>query len=471
MKTTKKILALLLAVCMIAAMMAIPALAADKVSLKIEDADADSYAGYLLMTSTDDGTNYGYTVNSKYHNVMVAALGKTSMTDAEIIAAIGALDDAGVRTFADALYEEITDGSLEADETVTGNTAKDVAQGYWLFADTTVHTDEKVTSLVLLNTAGSEGLVTSAKKDLPTVEKTADKETASIGDVVTFTITGTTDNYSDSYETYFFNFYDTLTDMTYVADSIAFSFTDGNGVASTDFTATCSDGKTLTITSGDLKGKIKADTVITVTYKATLDATAAKKTTQDGVNSVYVKYSNNPYSSGLGESTPDVVNVYTYNFDLVKYTKDSSTNKLLDGATFQLLSGTDTVKFEKDTDGNYVVSKATTASADLVVTNGYVRVYGLGDGEYTLTETVVPANYNKAEDITVEIDGANLYATLDTTAKTYTEGGVAVLNSSGTELPETGGIGTTLFIVFGALAVMTAGIFLVTNQRMKKEGF
>ena len=243
MKTTKKILALLLAVVLVAAMMAVPALAADKVSLKIEDDDADTYAGYLLMTSTDDGTNFGYTVNSKYHNVMVAALGKTSMTDAEIIAAIGALDDAGVRTFADALYEKITDGSLAADETVTGNTAKDVAQGYWLFADTTKHTDEKVTSLVLLNTAGSKDLTTSAKKDLPTVEKTADKKTASIGDVVTFTITGTTDNYSDSYETYYFHFYDTLTDMTYVADSIAFSFTDGNGVASTDFTATCSDGK------------------------------------------------------------------------------------------------------------------------------------------------------------------------------------------------------------------------------------
>ena len=44
-------------------------------------------------------------------------------------------------------------------------------------------------------------------------------------------------------------------------------------------------------------------------------------------------------------------------------------------------------------------------------------------------------------------------------------------NNKGTVLPETGGIGTTLFITLGALAVIGTGLFLVTNKRISKENF
>lgn len=43
-----------------------------------------------------------------------------------------------------------------------------------------------------------------------------------------------------------------------------------------------------------------------------------------------------------------------------------------------------------------------------------------------------------------------------------------VENKSGTELPSTGGMGTTLFYVGGAALVAGAGILLVTKKRMNK---
>ena len=43
-----------------------------------------------------------------------------------------------------------------------------------------------------------------------------------------------------------------------------------------------------------------------------------------------------------------------------------------------------------------------------------------------------------------------------------------VINESGTELPSTGGIGTTMFYVFGTILVAAAGILLVSRRRMSE---
>ena len=92
----------------------------------------------------------------------------------------------------------------------------------------------------------------------------------------------------------------------------------------------------------------------------------------------------------------------------------------------------------------------------------------------SLEETAAPAGYNQLiKDITIVLkeDGS---ATIDDAASTpeadrsLTAG---VANSTGTMLPETGGIGTVIFVALGALAVICAGVFLVTNKRMSKESF
>ena len=110
---------------------------------------------------------------------------------------------------------------------------------------------------------------------------------------------------------------------------------------------------------------------------------------------------------------------------------------------------------------------------------GKITFKGLGLGTYYLHETEAPAGYNKLkEDRTVEITAeiGDIKAQYDTTTEGETttsvykpETGIQVINKNGLELPETGGIGTTIFYVVGGLLVVGAGVLLVTKKRMNGE--
>ena len=87
---------------------------------------------------------------------------------------------------------------------------------------------------------------------------------------------------------------------------------------------------------------------------------------------------------------------------------------------------------------------------------------GLANGTYTLVEKTVPAGYNKAEDQTFIIaEHTYTAANLEQTAQ--------VVNNAGSVLPSTGGIGTTIFYIVGAVLVIGAGIVLVTRRRISFE--
>ncbi len=136
----------------------------------------------------------------------------------------------------------------------------------------------------------------------------------------------------------------------------------------------------------------------------------------------------------------------------------------------------------------YVITTETsTTYAEAFVDDKGVLVFGgLKEGKYTITEIVVPDGYNPIDPIKLNIvfvpgtPATSSSAAVDpqfyieelydandpSSEKTMT---IDVINVKGTQLPETGGVGTTLFITFGALAVMFAGVLLVTNKRISKE--
>jgi len=130
-----------------------------------------------------------------------------------------------------------------------------------------------------------------------------------------------------------------------------------------------------------------------------------------------------------------------------------------------------TVSFtQKDTNTSGV-----TATAE-VGPDGVVTFKGLGKGTYTITESKTPSGYNTISPVTVEIDfTANPEndaphwkkvsgdATYNSTTGVFE---ITIQNQKGTELPETGGIGTTIFYVLGAILVIGAGVLLVTRRRM-----
>ena len=129
--------------------------------------------------------------------------------------------------------------------------------------------------------------------------------------------------------------------------------------------------------------------------------------------------------------------------------------------------------------------------------NGMLYIIGLGEVvTLTGTETVAPDGYNKLTD-TFEMPAQVLEKEVITTSGTryYDEDGnlvseesetttektveknlsdldetaITVVNNASTELPSTGGIGTTIFYVVGAILVIGAGVVLVTRRRMDTQ--
>lgn len=325
------------------------------------------------------------------------------------------------------------------------------------------------------------------KGDLPTVVKKVNGESATsakIGDTLTFTLTSTIPDMS-AYDTYTFNFKDTLSKGLTFGQVDSVKVGDTTLTKGTDYTvatSTVSDSTLLTVTMLNFKDKQQTNVgkTITVTYKATLNKDAVVGG-HGNVNSATIQYSNKPGIEGTGESEPSKVRVFTYGFTVDKYTGDKydDTATRLAGAEFTLApKNGDAMSFVQVTAGSatenavYRVAKDDETGTTTTITtpaNGKVVFQGLKNGEYTLTETKAPAGYNKlASAIGVKVNGSNdgtdtTNATVnitynndnnDTTYdQTASNGVIPVQNKSGAILPGTGGMGTIAFTVIGVLVI------------------
>ena len=129
-----------------------------------------------------------------------------------------------------------------------------------------------------------------------------------------------------------------------------------------------------------------------------------------------------------------------------------------------------TDKYKKETQVALNTQGANAVDAKAFVgPDGTLTFQGLGAGTYTITETVVPAGYNKADDVTFTLS-------FDPETETFSSNNpavqigqttnlfeVTIVNQSGTQLPNTGGIGTTIFYVVGSLFLLAAVVIL--NKR------
>lgn len=395
-----------------------------------------------------------------------------------------------------------------------------LADGYYLVVDTTENVGEgSAYNKALLEVVGD--IEITVKTDAPTVEKKVkegdsygDVADCNIGDSVEFLLIGSVPDMS-RYDTYKYIFHDTLsTGLTAPAQGEIKVYLSANNVVDTNDTEVTSsfnitvNGQEITVSCADLKtvNGINNASYVIVKYSAVLNANA--EIGLDGnTNTVKLEYSNKPDQSGSGDTdntgnTPeDKVIVFTYELDTTKVDGKDNTKKLA-GAKFVLLNS-DATKVAKITNGKFdgwlnlpaaTDGKIAAESwpADTVLTSGadgLFKVTGLDAGTYKLREIVAPTGYNMLkEDITVVItattsetwNGANpstaltkLEVTANGTAGTgNTSTGIAaitVANNKGATLPETGGIGTTIFYVLGSILVLGAGILLVTKKRMSSE--
>lgn len=208
---------------------------------------------------------------------------------------------------------------------------------------------------------------------------------------------------------------------------------------------------------------LKADDKIIVTYSAILnkDATIAG----DGnKNETWLKYGDK------SETTHDKTITKTYEIPVFKYT---GTDTPLAGANFTLkkegsseavsLISIETPEGKKGDFYRVAVTGETGNSTVTTGNTGKFKIQGLDAGRYYLTETQQPAGYNKLKDpIEIVIDENG-----DIKVDTNKVDEVKVLNNTGSLLPSTGGMGTTLFYIFGAILVIGSGVVLITKKRMK----
>ena len=500
-------------------------------------ATANAADGATLTVSTADAKFVGKTVNAyKMFSATVGGEGANkavsyTLTDTwkpffmdSTASGLNGATDANVNDKANEYVSELAGDNLVAFATKASNWAQTQAKN--ITADKTATVSAGATNgnytatftgldygyyvvavpgATLANTSGQYATLVSVdstnvnaniKGSLPTVDKKvqvngngADTADAKIGDTLTFTLTSTIPDMS-AYDTYTFNFKDTLSKGLTYGDitSVTVEGVDAPLVKDTDYTVTTTPaaaGNTLlTVGMTDFKNKqqTNAGKKITVTYTATLNENAVVGGAGN-VNSATIQYSNDPSSTGTGESEPDKVRVFTYGFTVDKYTGDNYNDAAtrLAGAEFTLTAKGDTsaIKFVQVNAGSatedavYRVAKAgETAGTTTTITtpaNGKVVFQGLKNGEYTLTETKAPAGYNKlASAIGVKVDGQNngtdtTHATVTITYnndnngsnynQTASNGVIPVQNKSGVILPGTGGMGTIAFTVIGVLVI------------------
>ena len=180
------------------------------------------------------------------------------------------------------------------------------------------------------------------------------------------------------------------------------------------------------------------------------------------------------YGDKNTETNKSETETFTYGIPVFKYT---GTNTPLAGAKFilsknQNVDDSNAIKFIQDREKYTYAADQTNENATKTLesqNSGYIKIQGLEAGIYYLKETEAPRGYNKiSEPIKIEI-GTNDDGTQKITVKNeFVEDGVVrVKNNTGSLLPSTGGMGTTLIYVVGSILVLASAIVLFSK---KKEG-
>lgn len=299
-----------------------------------------------------------------------------------------------------------------------------------------------------------------------------------IGDSVPFQLTGTVaDDFKQYTSAYYFAFHDKMEEsLDFEQNSVEVYV--GSTLITDDYTLTYTP-HTFDLVFDDLKNVagVNAGSTITVKFTAKLNENA-KLGNQGNVNEAQLEYSNNPYSEQRGTTNWDNVIVFTYQVVVNKYANEVKEGNERTGAAFKL---------EKLVGETWTLVKD--IPADETTTTFTFK--GLDDGKYRLTETVTPSGFNTIDPIefTVTADhkvtwnGEDRTTILTSLNGEPTEAGLItftpsvdtgtlstdVINKSGSTLPETGGMGTTLFYVLGGVLVLAAVVLLVTKKRMRSE--
>lgn len=519
MKRMKKIMALMLAAIMMMAM-SVTAFAAGRtpaaaggnsltVSVKsgagvptqtLKDQTIYLYKLFDVTESGTDGSkNYAYTVNTAagYKDALVSVLGSpitASSTDEQFAAAVldlGINDSTEVQKFANDFTAYALKNSLAATttsgkitESKTSHEFTGLDAGYYLVYVT--GGKEIQSSLVTVDATTN---TVNLKTEAPSITKTANKETAEIGQVVTYTVTGSIPD-TTGYSEYVYKIHDELSaGLDFVNDAngtaleagattvnVTVAFTDAGvtdaGTAPTTAAIDTNNSKKMSL---DLSTWVKDNQgnkgkAFTVTYYAKVNKDAVVTNN----NKASLEYGNNPRDTTT--TTPSEAKTNTYPLDINKI-KTGSDEKLA-GAKFSLYTSAEDAKNDENaikvsgSNGNYVVDPASTTtefeSVKSIEGKGYnLHINGLEAKDYWLVETQAPEGFNKLTapiKVTITKTGEAEW-TVSKDGTVEDDKIIDVENSTGSLLPSTGGRGAIAFAVIAALLVFGVAVSFIRDKR------
>lgn len=503
MKHARKLASLLLALVMVFAL-ATTAFAQDvmvnkddKGSITISNATiGEIYAIYKLFDATvsADGSSIAYTgkIPESLNTYFTADKnGYISATDA---AKNGESMSDGLKAALKAWTKTATATSA-AESDGSALNFNGLAYGYYVVTTSqgeqaiSVDSTKPNVDIVDKNSSTPSGLTKTA-----TATATGTDKSFSIGDTVTYTVRFKTSNYDGAGENakkiVSYTIEDTLPEfLSNVTVTSIIVDNDGDEETTNDqktVTAQFDDNKKIVIDWYDEENNQflynnGATIIITYTAKVTEKATIDGKGNTNNVTVTWTTEDNKPGSGKLEQKET----IFTYAIALKKVNNEG---KALSGAVFEFPFY---VEVDADTDGAYIYAGITAKEGltNKITTpdDGVIVVKGVASGSYTITEFKAPDGYNKLTgpvtvvakktgatsthtivyldengNITntetekdVKVDIANIAATA-----------VVVVNKAGTELPSTGGMGTTVFYVLGSILVLGAVVLLVTKKRM-----
>lgn len=576
MKATRKLLALLLALLLTAAL-TVPALANEDDGTDEAQPQADTTYTITINNNKDGHTYEAYQVfagdlaGSVLSNIewgtgvngagLLAALKEdtaygsyftdctTAAQVAEVLTKKFDSDSDDLNAFAALVNAHLADTPTGTSGAISEEkyTISNLPAGYYLLKDKDNSLDDSNSAYTMYMLQLVGNLTTTPKASAPTVEKKVQENTKynedegygagyndvadwNIGDAVPFKLIGALPAMS-GYDTYKYVFHDTLSAgltlnassvKVYVAESADADLSTLTPLIEGDDytlnTSSLSDNCSFEVVFNDLTEVTipEGSEFIIVAYTATLNKNA-EIGLNGNPNDVYLEFSNNPYDEEDTNTTPkDTVIVFTYELDTTKVdgaTAEEENPTKLPGAQFVLLNSTGdkvakidaankfvawvdlpagtgeggAITYEDWTTYNNTTNPVILTSDD----DGLFKVIGLDDGTYKLREIQAPDGFNLLpNDVEVVItattsNGQNWTSGTASEALTKLEvtadsqpgtgdvnsgvAGITIENNKGATLPETGGMGTTVFYVLGGILAVGAGVLLVARRRMRGE--
>lgn len=520
MKTTKRLLSCLLVLAMLFAL-AIPAFAADNVTITVKSTKANAtYTLYKLFAADYvNGTEATYlpgniTEEQLKGSPFTIDAGHVVLKDPSKTAIVDADKDWFLKTGTTLATVQGTEGQSG------GHDLKWTVQPGYYFLVKTIDKGDGTTETMVTNIATAGASITindkNSKDDVPGGTPEDDKGykwiqkkdaagnvigkedvvMAAIGEELDFTIEFKTVNYVARKDAQGNDVLDETTKEVIMDPITQYTITDVPNGLTVDFGAettevivgattltteqytVSSDGHTITI---DWNVADHTDpSKITVNYKGTV--TKAGAIDDPITNDVTLKYKANNKDKEIPDPDPENPETKIYSSSVRVLKVDGSDQTVLENAVFALINDKGDYLYYNEgkvewieaskavLSGNgknisTVTSKATADGKDPEQYN--IEFTGLGDGKYQVVEIQAPAGYNGSDEPSQEMTtsvsvGADKKVTI-------TNGWTKVENNKGTTLPSTGGIGTTMFYVVGGLLVAAAVVVLVSKKRMGAE--